>query len=264
VELLLSVVWFAVMAWLVARAYRQRQVLPAMEQVAATAIADAPRISIIVPARNEADNIGRCIASLLAQDYPRDRLRVSVVDDESTDGTGEIVGGLAASDRRLCLLRVGCLPAGWKGKPHACAIGAAAAARASEWLCFVDADVQAHRNLLRNALAAARERELGLLSLAPRHTLLSAAERLMLPCGHYLLAFSQDLARIQSPECPDAVATGHFMLVRREAYEAVGGHGAVRPVALRRALVCWLLRWTRSAHADRFRRQRRDEASVAW
>ena len=76
----------------------------------------------------------------------------------------------------------------------------------------------------------ASERNIALLSLAPRHELLSFAERLILPCGHYLLGFRQDLAQRQSPDSTDATVTGQFMLVRRSAYEQAGGHAAVRGI----------------------------------
>ncbi len=79
----------------------------------------------------------------------------------------------------------------------------------------------------RQRRAAAIGDDLDLLSLAPRHRLKSFAERLILPCGHYLLSFSQDLAKVQAPDSDDVTATGQFMLFRRGAYDAVGGHAAV-------------------------------------
>jgi chlorobactene glucosyltransferase len=81
---------------------------------------------------------------------------------------------------------------------------------------------------IASAVEAASDRKLDLLTLAPRHELKSFAERLMLPCGLYLLGFYQDLERIQAPQSDEVVATGQFMLIRREAYDAVGGHAPVR------------------------------------
>jgi chlorobactene glucosyltransferase len=134
---------------------------------------------------------------------------------------------LAARDSRLLVLRAPALPRGWTGKAHACWIGAGAVPAEVEWLCFLDADVRGHPLLLASAIDVALSREIDLLSLAPRQEMLSFAERLIFPCGLYLLAVSQNLERIQAPGCPEAVATGQFMLLRRTAYDAVGGHASV-------------------------------------
>jgi chlorobactene glucosyltransferase len=95
-------------------------------------------------------------------------------------------------------------------------------------LCFIDADMRASAQLIASAVDSATRDALGLLSLTPRHALLGFAERLIVPCGLYLLGFSQNLAQIQKPHSEDVVATGQFMLIRRAAYERVGGHAAVR------------------------------------
>jgi chlorobactene glucosyltransferase len=97
----------------------------------------------------------------------------------------------------------------------------------SEWLSFIDADVWAEPELLVSAVAAASAGNLDLLSLIPRQYLRSSAERLVMPYGLYLLAFCQDLRAVQAPDSNETTATGQFMLVRRSAYEAVGGHAAV-------------------------------------
>jgi len=225
IALPVSLVWLALVAWLIARAFGQRHALLAVAPV--NAPADAPRIAVIVPARDEEHNIGPCLSSLTAQRYPADRVRFIVVDDDSSDGTARIVASLAASDARIKLVRAPPLPSGWKGKVHACCVGAAAAGDA-EWLCFLDADMRAAPALLASAVEAARAGGLDLLTLAPRQRLESFAERLILPCGLIALGFSQDLVKIQAPESGDAVATGQFMLLNRAAYDCVGGFAAVR------------------------------------
>jgi chlorobactene glucosyltransferase len=227
IALPLSSLWLALVAWLIARAVRQSRILARVPVSARGSGGTVPRVAVIVPARNEAANIGPCVRSLCAQRYPRDRLSLIVVDDDSNDGTAAIVAALARSDERVTLLRTPPLPPGWKGKVHACCTGAAAAPRDAQWLCFLDADMRAAPDALASAVEAARGRELDLLTLAPRHELGSFAERLMLPCGLYLLGFYQDLARIQAPDSGEVVATGQFMLLRRAAYEAVGGHAPV-------------------------------------
>jgi chlorobactene glucosyltransferase len=122
------------------------------------------------------------------------------------------------------------LPQRWTGKSHACWIGARAVAPQTDWLCFLDADVWGEPPLLASALHAAEEQKLDLLSLAPRQELGSFAERLMLPCGLILLSFLQDLREVQGRNGSAVTATGQFMLIRRDAYEAVGGHAAVSNV----------------------------------
>jgi chlorobactene glucosyltransferase len=227
VPLLLSSLWLALVIWLIARAVRQRNVLSGVPVSTREPGVTAPRVAVIVPARNEAANIGPCVESLSAQQYPPDRLGLIVVDDDSHDETPAIVAALARQDPRIVLCRTSSLPPGWKGKVHACCAGVAAAPRDAQWLCFLDADMRAAPQAIASALQAASDRKLDLLTLAPRHELKSFAERLMLPCGLYLLGFYQDLERIQAAESDQVVATGQFMLLRRTAYDAVGGHASV-------------------------------------
>lgn len=228
VLLLLSSLWLALVIWLIARAVRQRNVLCGVPVSTRQPGATAPKVAVIVPARNEAANIGPCIESLSAQQYPPDRLGLIVVDDDSNDETPAIAAAFARRDPRIVLCHTSPLPPGWKGKVHACCTGVAAAPREAQWLCFLDADMRAAPQAIASAVQAACDRKLDLLTLAPRHELKSFAERLMLPCGLYLLGFYQDLEKIQAPESDEVVATGQFMLLRRTAYEAVGGHAAVR------------------------------------
>jgi chlorobactene glucosyltransferase len=227
VELLFSSLWLAVIAWLIARAVQQRGLLPRLDRAALLPADRAPHISVIIPARDEEANIGTCLRSLLAQDYPDDRLDVVVVDDHSADRTAAIVEDMARTHPRIRLIRSPPLPPRWIGKTHACAIGARAAALESEWLCFIDADVTTSPCALSSAWQAAMRRQLDLLSLMPRQELKSVAERLILPCGLILLSFLKDLRQSQARTGREVSATGQFMLARRAAYEAVGGHTAV-------------------------------------
>ena len=226
-ELLFSSLWLAIVSWLIARALRQRGLLPQLAGASPPSGGAAPHITVIIPARDEEANIAPCLRSLLTQDYPGDRLEVLVVDDHSADATADIVRGLAARHRQITLVAAPPLPARWIGKPHACWIGARTVAPEAEWLCFLDADVRADRRLLSSALGAARGRRLDLLSVAPRQELHSFAERLILPCGLILLSFIQDLRQAQASSGQCVTATGQFMLVRRDAYDAIGGHAAV-------------------------------------
>jgi chlorobactene glucosyltransferase len=136
--------------------------------------------------------------------------------------------GRAQDCPQLAVLRSPPLPPHWVGKSHACWIGARAVEHEIDWLCFMDADVWAEPALLASAMAAAERHGLDLLSVAPRQELRSFAERLVMPCGLYLLAFCQDLRAVQARHGSEVTATGQFILVRRSCYDAVGGHAAVR------------------------------------
>lgn len=226
-NLLLSSAWLVIVAWLILRAINQRGLLPRLAPAAPPAEQNSPRVTFIVPARDEAANIERCLRSLLGQDYPAHRLDIIVVDDHSADATAAIVRAIAAADPRVSLLSSPPLPPRWTGKSHACWIGARAVSSESEWLCFVDADVWGESALLSSAMNAALAQTLDLLSLAPRQELQSFAERLVLPCGLILLSFIQDLRSVQGRSSSGVTATGQFMLMRRDAYDAGGGHAAV-------------------------------------
>jgi chlorobactene glucosyltransferase len=228
VELVRSFALLAAVTWLIVRAANQRGLLQLLVPAPRPPALDAPRVAVIVPARNEAHNIGRCLRGLIEQDYPPGRLLLLVVDDHSTDATASIASSLAEAHPQIGVLASPPLPPHWIGKSHACWLGACAVSADTEWLCFLDADVHAQPALLASAVAAATSERLDLLSLAPKQELVSFAERLVMPCGLYLLAFCQDLRKMQSPKSPDATATGQFMLVRSTAYREIGGHAAVR------------------------------------
>ncbi len=220
---LLAIFWISAVGVLMMRAltqYRHYEMLPAQPWPPGRG---APPVSVIIPARNEAHNIGPCLRSLLAQDYPC--FEAIVVDDNSTDDTAKIVRSFQ-SDPRVRLLSSKPLASGWTGKSHACWQGALAAS--GEWLCFVDADTLACPALLSTAVQAMGSRQLDLLSLEPFQDLGSFWERLIIPAGFFLLAFYHDLRRVNKPTSPEAAANGQFILVRRNAYDAICGHAAVR------------------------------------
>ncbi len=229
-ELVLSSCWLAVVGWLIQRALSQRNLLQPIPPVRSPAADEAPRIAVVIPVRDEEANIAACLQSLIDQDYPASQLRIVIVDDHSTDATVPIVQAILRNHRHVHLAFSPPLPPGWIGKTHACWIGARGLPADVEWICFIDADVRTKPALLASAVAAAGSAHIDLLSLAPRQELKSFAERLVMPCGLYLLAFYQDLRELQRREGDDATATGQFLLVRRSVYDAAGGHAAVRSV----------------------------------
>lgn len=227
-ELALSVGLLVVVFLLILRAAAQRDQLPVVKPVSDHSSNVLPRVTIIIPARNEQFNIGRCIGALLDQNYPKEHLTIITVDDHSTDLTYAVASSVAARSSQAKVVQSPALPPHWVGKSHACWIGSRIARTGDEWLCFVDADVEAEPELLASALEVALAQQLDLLSLAPRLRLGSVAERLVIPCGLYLMAFCRNLAVVQSQSSDRVTATGQFMLVRSRVYESVGGHAAVR------------------------------------
>jgi chlorobactene glucosyltransferase len=183
-----------------------------------------PRVSVIIPARNEAQSIETVIRSVLASTYPD--LELIVVDDRSTDDTAARVARLAATDHRLRLVAGLELPAGWYGKPWACQQGFEAAT--GEVLVFTDADT-------RHELPPARSRRRRAPSGVGRPATIAPRQRCVsFRAGHRRqiwvllgLRFHPDTVNRARRE-RDVIANGQFVCVRRASYEAVGTHRAVR------------------------------------
>ncbi|MGB3060724.1 MAG: glycosyltransferase, partial [Anaerolineae bacterium] len=136
-----------------------------------------PRVSVLVPARNEDVNIGDCVRSLLAQDYPD--CEVIVLDDQSCDRTGEILAELASQDRRLRVIPGLALPEGWLGKHWACQQLAESAT--GDLLFFTDADTRHEPQSLRHGIAALMAEQADLLTACPRQEVVTWAEKLVVP-----------------------------------------------------------------------------------
>jgi hypothetical protein len=198
----------------------------------------APRVSVLVPARDEAPRIGTLVRSVLAQTDVE--LRLWVLDDQSTDGTADAAMAAAAGDSRLTILVGAPLPPGWVGKCHACHQLAEAAD--GDWLVFLDADTALGPGAIAAAVALAERERAGLVSLFPTQVMGSPGERLMLPLLMYtLLGFLPLGLAARRPEPSLAAANGQFMAFSRKAYDAVGGHRAcandmVEDMALARAI----------------------------
>lgn len=225
IPLLAGSVWLGLSAALVITLLNQLRKYEVLRALADADPAAYPPLTIIIPARNEAAAIRRCLSGLLQQTYPADRLEVIVVDDNSTDGTGEIVRRLAETHPFLKVIEARPLPPGWLGKSHAC-YQAAAVAR-GEWLCFVDADTDSDPALALSAVAYSESARLDMLSLQPFQELVTFWERLVMPARLILAALVVDLARVRDSRAPSAAANGQFILIRRAVYDAIGGHAAV-------------------------------------
>ena len=188
------------------------------------------RVAVCVPARNERDNIEACVRSILAS-HEVD-VRAYVYDDESTDGTGEIVARLAAEDSRVVIVPRRALPQGWNGKQHACF-------RMAEhglgydpklgWFLFTDADVRFEPDAVARALGFALRSKSALVSTVPREVTGSFGEMTLIPLIHFVLMSYLPIGRMRATLDPAAsAACGQFILVERTAYRASGGHEGFR------------------------------------
>ena len=188
--------------------------------------ADAPPLSVIVPARNEAANIARCVTSLRASTYPA--LDLIVVDDHSADGTGLLAQDAGMGDTRLRVVSAPDLEPGWLGKQWACAHGASLAR--GQVLCFTDADTVHAPDLHVRSVRALFDRGADLLSVAGTQELGTFWERLVQPQVFALLFARYGGGEIVSraTRAEDVIANGQYLLFRRSSYEALGGHASVR------------------------------------
>lgn len=184
-----------------------------------------PRVSIIVPAKDEAESIEQAARSLLTIEYPN--LEVIAINDRSNDPTGAILDRIA-SDRAGCLrvLHIESLPAGWLGKTHAMHVGASKAE--GEWLLFTDADVMHRPDALRRAVAYAERERADHLVLLPTVLMYTWGERLLVSFFQSLFIFAHRPWKVADPKAKDSIGVGAFNLVRRSAYEAIGGHARLR------------------------------------
>lgn len=192
-----------------------------------------PRVSVLIPARNEAANIETCVRSLLAQDYPD--FEIIVLDDHSEDETRHILTRLAqtlrqsqeSASERLRVLDGRPLPAGWLGKHWACHQLAQAAK--GDLLLFTDADTRHAPTMLRDSVSALLAERADLVTAFPREEAVSWGEKLIIPViGFGVFSFLPVTLARWLRWAGLSVTIGQFMLFRRAAFEAIGGYEAVR------------------------------------
>jgi chlorobactene glucosyltransferase len=204
-----------------------------------------PRVSVLVPARNEGRNIEACITSLLDQDYPN--YEVIALDDHSTDDTLGVLARLAYGDNRLKIMAGRPLPDGWLGKHWAChQLGQAAS---GELVLFVDADTRHSPDMLRDSISALLAEGADLVTAFPREEVVTWGERLLVPVIGWGIFTFIPIRLVQKMHLAAlSVTIGQFMLFRREAYESIGGFEAVRTdivddMALGRRIISSGLEW---------------------
>jgi chlorobactene glucosyltransferase len=187
---------------------------------------EPPLVSVIVPARNEAHNIERCVRSLLNSKWPS--LEVIVVDDRSEDATGPLVRALAEADVRVRVIDGAPVPEGWFGKQWACAQGASAARGST--LVFTDADTAHAPTLITRSMHAMHARALDFLTVGGFQELGSFWERVVMPQVFYMIATRYGGAGTvnRARRSRDKIANGQFLCFTRACYDAIGGHASVR------------------------------------
>lgn len=190
----------------------------------ATATGDA-RVSIIVPARNEAAEIERALTSLVGIDYPN--FEIIAVDDRSSDATGAIMERVAASaGGRLRIIHVHDLPPDWLGKTHAMWLAASEAT--GEWLLFTDADVIFKPDALLRAILYAEHERADHVVLFPRMIMKRAGERMMIAFFQTLFVFGHRPWKVADPKAKDHMGVGAFNLIRANCYKAIGTYQRLR------------------------------------
>lgn len=187
---------------------------------------DPPLVSVIVPARNEAHNIARCVSSILSTTYPN--LEVIVVDDSSTDGTAQMAREAAEGDPRARVIACPPLPEGWFGKQWACATGAKVAR--GSILQFTDADTVHGADLVTRSINAMRRARSQLFSVAGHQELGGFWEKVIQPQVFTILSmrYGGTESVNKSTSVANKIANGQCIFVTHDSYNSIGGHGSVR------------------------------------
>lgn len=183
-----------------------------------------PLVSIIIPARNEADNIEECVKSILAQDYPH--FEIIVVDDRSEDNTNEILQRITGTDSRLQVITGKELPADWMGKAHAIHQGYQVAK--GDWVLFTDADTNHAPTLLSKVMATVLPSQASLATAVGKQTEGSFGTWLSSLAVFAYIFMISDRKGFSDPKSKQSLVNGQYLLISREAYEALGTHKALK------------------------------------
>jgi chlorobactene glucosyltransferase len=217
-------VWLVMAFWTLRGLARQKPLQPARPRGRLT-LADAPLVSVLVPARNEEGRVlAACIRSILAQDYGR--FEAVAVNDRSTDATGAILNAIAKADERLRVVNGEELPTGWLGKPYA--LQQALERAQGEWILATDADMIFSEQAVRTAIELAVAENYDAVTLVPRIECVSFWERVFMPTFGWFIVMAIPIERINDPSRREAVGVGGFFLIRRDWLRKVGEYAAVR------------------------------------
>jgi len=209
---------------------------PEFDTSPVNAVGRVPSVSVVVPARNEAEHIETALVSLLQLDYPD--YEVIAVDDRSEDDTGAILDRVEAewrergevSHHRLKVLHVTELPPGWLGKTHA--MWQAGKHATGDWVLFTDADVVFRDDALRRAVVYAEREQTDHLVLFPTMIMKSPGERMMIAFFQSQFVFGHRPWKVADPKSRDSMGVGAFNLVRRVVYQDIGTYERLRLAVL--------------------------------
>ncbi len=183
-----------------------------------------PKVTIIIPAKDEGERIRQCLASVLAQDYSQ--FDVLAVDDRSSDATGQVMDEMAAADPRMKVLHIAELPVGWTGKNHA--LFHAASCAQGQWLLFIDSDVILQPAALSTTLRVAISRRYDMLSLILRQETRGIWESALVPIASAAIGSAYMIGLSNSESNNYFFGNGQYMLFNRRIYDQIGGHEAVK------------------------------------
>lgn len=200
---------------------------------------DKPLISICIPARNEENNIRRCVEAALSQEYSN--IEVIVLEDRSTDATSEILRQLMTQNDTLRIVSGSDLPEGWAGKPHA--LYQASAVARGEWLCFLDADTFLTPQAISSCYVKALETEADLFTVMTEQILGSFWEKVVMPLVMTALTVGFSPRKVNDPARRDAVANGQFILIKRSIYNLIGGHEKVKDQIVEDKAISEQVKW---------------------
>ncbi len=186
---------------------------------------DDPLISVLIPARNEENNIGVILKDLIRQSYSN--IEIIVFDDQSTDQTPLIVEQIGESDPRIRLIRSDKLPEGWLGKNFGC--HSLSLQAKGDYLLFLDADVRIGNDIIQLAAAYSQKFNIGLLSIFPDQLMITRGEKMTVPIMNYILLSLLPLPLVLGSGFPSlAAANGQFMLFKNQVYKKLNPHEFAR------------------------------------
>ncbi len=229
-NVLVLAAWATALLWLIGlaltvRGLRRQHPLQSAASDRVLTSADAPLVSVLVPARNEEGRVlHACISSILSQDYGR--FEVVAVNDRSVDATGPILHAIAKANSKLRVIDGAEPPAGWLGKPHA--LEQALQQSAGEWVLATDADMIFAPQALRTAIAHALANTYDAVTLIPHIICLTFWERVFTPIFGWYMVMVAPVHRVNNPRKRESLGIGGFFLIRREWLKRVGAYGALR------------------------------------
>jgi len=223
--LILIILAISLLFWIlyVIRTMRNYKMLPKLIRDQNKSSDSFPKVSVIIPTRNESKRITPCIESMKVQSYPN--LEILIVDD-STDNTVEVIKNIVKDDKRFRIIKEEKLEGGWVGKPHAMQQGAKEAK--GEWLLLIDADTAHDPDIVSSAVKHAIKKKLDMLSILAELVCKSFWEKIIQPIPTGLLIFILPLGKVNDPQSKDAFALGPFILIKHSVFDKIGGYEKIR------------------------------------